>query len=316
MDGVFDFEKPIVHLEKKLADLRELAEKQGMDFHDEMCTLEQKIAGLIESTFAKLSPWQRVQLSRHPQRPYLRDYIDRLFPDFYELSGDRAFGEDEAILGGLATFQGSSLMIIGSQKGRTTKQKMDRNFGMARPEGYRKAIRLYELADRFKIPILTLIDTPGAYPGIDAEERGQSQAIAEALVSMFATSVPIVSIVTGEGGSGGALAIGIGNIVLMQEYSIYSVISPESCASILWNDASLAEKASEKLKMNARDVLSLGIIDGIVPEPPGGAHRNWDEAAALLHCAIQNAFHELTSVNCKEHRAEKFRAIGTQAYHE
>ncbi len=333
MEAVFEFEKPIVNLEKKLQDLRELAKAEGVDFTKEIGILEKKVQSLIDETYSKLTPWQKVQLSRHPNRPYARDYIDLLFPDFMELHGDRTFGEDQAILGGVATWpasipgtEGSTdaskktpIMIIGHQKGRTTKQKMARNFGMAKPEGYRKAIRLMDLANRSKMPILTLIDTPGAYPGLEAEERGQSQAIAESIEFMFTLSVPVTAIVIGEGGSGGALAIGIANRVLMQEYSVYSVISPESCASILWSDSSLAERASEKLKMNPPELLKLGVIDGIIPEPRGGAHRDWNLAAKLLREAIEESFEPQFKMAKKnpeklvDERIQKFRSSGNAA---
>ena len=300
MEAFFDFEKPIVNLEKKLQDLRELAKAEGVDFSQEINILEKKVSVLIDETFAKLTPWQKVQLSRHPNRPYSRDYIDALFPDFMELQGDRFFGDDQAMLGGTAMWTlggGKSIpiMILGHQKGRNTKQKMERNFGMAKPEGYRKAMRLMTLANRAKMPIVTFIDTPGAYPGQDAEERGQSQAIAESIHLMFGLNVPVVSIVIGEGGSGGALAIGVANRVLMTEYSTYSVISPESCASILWSDSSLAERASERLKMNPPDLHKLGVIDGIIPEPRGGAHRDWALAFELMGKGLKKYFDPLVS---------------------
>jgi acetyl-CoA carboxylase carboxyl transferase subunit alpha len=323
MEAFFDFEKPIVNLEKKLQDLRELAKQEGVDFTHEISILENKVVQLIDETYAKLTPWQKVLLSRHPSRPYTRDYIDLIFPDFMELHGDRTFGDDQAVLGGTATWNETPVMIIGHQKGRTTKQKMERNFGMAKPEGYRKAMRLMHLADRCKMPIVTLIDTPGAYPGLEAEERGQSQAIAESIELMFGLNVPIVAIVIGEGGSGGALAIGVANQVLMQEYSTYSVISPESCASILWSDSSLAERASERLKMNPPDLLRLGVIDTIIPEPKGGAHRDWNLAAKNLRDALDAALEPLVKTakaNAKKspkklmmERTEKFRAIGQAA---
>jgi acetyl-CoA carboxylase carboxyl transferase subunit alpha len=323
MEAFFDFEKPIVALETKLQDLRELAKQEGVDFSNEITILEKKMSTLIDETYAKLTPWQKVQLSRHPSRPYTRDYIDLLFPDFMELHGDRTFSDDQAILGGVATWNGTPIMILGHQKGRTTKQKMERNFGMAKPEGYRKAMRLMSLADRSKMPILTLIDTPGAYPGIEAEERGQSQAIAESITLMFGLTVPIVTIVIGEGGSGGALAVGVGNQVLMQEYSTYSVISPESCASILWSDSSLAERASDRLKMNPPDLLRMGVIDAIIPEPKGGAHRDWNLAAQYLREALTTTLDPLIK-SAKENRkkapkkimmdrTDKFRAIGQAA---
>lgn len=346
MEAFFEFEKPIVNLEKKLQDLRELATQEGVDFSHEINILETKVAHLIDDTYAKLSPWQKVQLSRHPNRPYSRDYIDLLFPDFMELQGDRTFSDDQAVLSGIATwpprqpaspaaaesgngstlpsgaqagkddFSRTPILILGHQKGRTTKQKMERNFGMAKPEGYRKAMRLMALAERSKLPVITLIDTPGAYPGIEAEERGQSQAIAESILAMFKLSVPSISIVIGEGGSGGALAIGVANQVLMQEYSTYSVISPESCASILWSDSGLAERASEKLKMNPPDLQRLGIIDGIIPEPKGGAHRNWVEAADFMRAALMERFEPLLKTwhthpkKIISERHKKFRGMG------
>jgi acetyl-CoA carboxylase carboxyl transferase subunit alpha len=311
MEAFFDFEKPIANLEKKLQDLRELSNQEGVDFGKEITLLEKKMTKLIDETYAKLTPWQRVQLSRHPSRPHTRDYVDALFPDFMELQGDRAYGEDQALLGGIATWppvmpgaapgasnnvsnninepidsERISVLILGHQKGRNTKQKMERNFGMAKPEGYRKGMRLMKLAERSRMPVICFIDTPGAYPGIDAEERGQSAAIAESIELMFKLSVPNLSIVIGEGGSGGALAIGIANVVLMQEYSYYSVIAPESCAAILWSDSSLAERASEKLKTSPNDLLRLGVIDAIIKEPKGGAHRDWGQAATFLREAM------------------------------
>lgn len=316
MEAFFDFEKPIVSLEKKLIDLREISRQEGVDFSEEIRVLEKKVAELIDQTYAKLTPWQRVQLSRHPNRPYSRDYVDALFPDFKELRGDRAFGDDQAILGGVGTWKEQPVLILGHQKGRSTKQKMERNFGMARPEGYRKAMRLLELANRSKMPVITFIDTPGAYPGIDAEERGQSQAIAESIRMMFGLNIPIISIVIGEGGSGGALAIGVANRVLMQEYSIYSVISPESCASILWSDSSLAERASERLKMMPSDLLRYRVIDGVIPEPKGGAHRDWKETFRLVGDALDSHLSPLLKTLKKnpeklaEERLKKFRKMG------
>ena len=303
MDAFFDFEKPIINLEKKLQDLRALAQQEGVDFSNEINILEKKMGTMIDDTFSKLSSWQRVQLSRHPNRPYARDYIDLLFPDFMELQGDRCFSDDQAILGGIATWPPADIpvkttptpqnqasripvLILGHQKGRSTKQKMERNFGMARPDGYRKAMRLMAMADRFKMPVITMIDTPGAYPGLEAEQRGQSQAIAESIHFMFTLNIPVISVVIGEGGSGGALAMGVANKVLMQEYSTYSVISPESCASILWSDSTLAERASEKLKMNPTELLKLNVIDEMIPEPKGGAHRDWIQSAAYLREAF------------------------------
>lgn len=336
MESFLDFEKPIVNLEKKLIDLRDLAKQEGVDFTNEIKILEKKMISLIDDIYAKLNPWQKVQLSRHPNRPYTRDYIDLLFPDFMELHGDRCFGDDQAIIGGIATWPPAfpvsssetsqsnpkavhsrrSILILGHQKGRTTKQKMERNFGMARPEGYRKAMRLMALAEKSKMPILTFIDTPGAYPGLEAEERGQSQAIAECIHFMFGLKVPIVSVVIGEGGSGGALAVGVANRVFMQQYSTYSVISPESCASILWSDSSLAERASEKLKMNPTELLKLGVIDGIIDEPKGGAHRNWIAAAQNIRVSLIENFDSLIKIwnqspeKLWEARLAKYRSMG------
>lgn len=319
MEAFFDFEKPIANLEKKLQDLKELAKQEGVDFGTEIDKLEKKVVQLIDDTYAKLTPWQKVQLSRHPARPYTRDYVDLLFPDFLELHGDRTFGDDQAILGGIALWDRTPILILGNQKGRNTKQKMERNFGMARPEGYRKAIRLMNLAERSRMPILTFIDTPGAYPGLDAEERGQSQAIAESIQTMFNLTVPIASVVIGEGGSGGALAIGCAHTVLMQQYTVYSVISPESCASILWSDSTLAERASERLKMSPNELLHLGVIDGIIPEPKGGAHRDHRLAAQLIRENLVKHFQPLIELGQKDpkklmqDRMEKFRKMGIQA---
>lgn len=323
MESYLEFELPIVQLEKRLADLKELSEHEDVSLDAEIAQLEKKRLALIDEIFSNLTPWQRVQLSRHAQRPYTQDYVAELFPDFMELQGDRAFGDDPALLGGTATIELNGkrlpILILGHQKGRTTKQKIERNFGMAKPEGYRKAIRLMRLAERAGLPVLTLIDTPGAYPGLDAEERGQSAAIAESIETMFTLSVPIVSIVIGEGGSGGALAIGIGDRVLMQENATYSVISPESCASILWSDSTLAERASDRLKINAKDLLKLKVIDGIIDEPKGGAHRDWKSASKLLYRQIQREFDALLnhdaskSLGRADARCEKFRQMGSVA---
>lgn len=327
MEAHYEFEKPIVLLEKKLADLRELSKNDHLDFKSEIQSLEKKVAKLIEETYANLTPWQLVQVSRHPNRPYTRDFVDALFEDFMELHGDRGFADDQAILGGVGLWDAGGtlgkipVMILGHQKGRSTKQKMERNFGMARPEGYRKAMRLMEMADRAGMPIVTFIDTPGAYPGLDAEERGQSQAIAESIRKMFGLKVPVISIVIGEGGSGGALAIGIGDKVLMMEFSTYSVISPESCASILWNDSTLAERAAEKLKMSAKELLTLGVVDGVIEEPAGGSHRDWAAAFELMRKALVKHLNPLLKTQGKAQatkklladRFDKFRAMGESA---
>lgn len=326
-DVLLDFEKPIAELERKLSELQDLSRDEKIDFSRETKVLKSKIDQLTLDTFQNLSAWQKIQLCRHPSRPHTRDYVDLLFPDFMELRGDRAFGEDPALLGGVASWtvgdQAFSCLILGHQKGRTTKLKLERNFGMVKPEGYRKAIRLMQLAERTRMPVITLIDTPGAFPGIEAEERGQAQAIAECIQQMFALTVPSIAIVIGEGGSGGALAIGVANRVLMQQYSSYSVISPESCASILWSDAQLAPRAAEKLKMSAPELLSLGVIDAIVQEPDGGAHRNWSQAAEHLGQAIHTHLDPLitswmdgkakSAQTIKMERLDKFRTMGNLA---
>ncbi|MCO5143661.1 MAG: acetyl-CoA carboxylase carboxyltransferase subunit alpha [Oligoflexia bacterium] len=314
MEAYYEFERPIANLEKKITDLRSMAQQEGMDFGSEITALQQKLEKLIQETYANLSPWQRVQLSRHPQRPYAQDYIDHLIEDFQELHGDRKFRDDAAIIGGLGKFRGRPILLIAQQKGRGTKEKMKRNFGMAKPEGYRKAIRLMEMADRFSLPILTLVDTPGAYPGIDAEERGQSEAIADSIMRMFGLKVPVISVVIGEGGSGGALAVAVANVVLMQEFSTYSVISPESCASILWSDSSMSEQASKVLRLSAPEVLSLGVIDKIIEEPKGGAHRDHALAAKLLGDEIHKQLEKLTKedLNLDKSRLERFRSMGSK----
>ena len=325
MEIFFEFEKPIQILEKKLVELREISSSDGVDLKREITTLEKKLKTLVEETYSGLTTWQRVQMSRHPNRPYTQDYLDSIFPDFMELHGDRAFGEDAALIGGTATWElkGKKIpvLILGHQKGRTTKQKVERNFGMAKPEGYRKAIRLFEMAERFRLPVITFIDTPGAYPGMDAEERGQSQAIAESILAMFGLTVPVCTVVIGEGGSGGALAIGIGNRVLMQEFSTYSVISPESCASILWSDSSQAERAAERLKVTAKDLNEMKLIDAIIAEPNGGAHRDKEGAIASLRKSLEKEFgdlalqnfkdsHSTASAKIREDRFQKFRHMG------
>jgi len=308
MDIFFDFEKPIVALEKKLEELREIAGSDEVDLSKEISNLQTKLERLVKDTYSELSTWQRVQLSRHPNRPYTLDYWETIFPDFQELHGDRTFGDDLALIGGTATWEINGkkipVLLIGHQKGRSTKQKVERNFGMARPEGYRKAIRLFQLAERFRLPVITFIDTPGAYPGMDAEERGQSQAIAESILEMFKLTVPTCSIVIGEGGSGGALAIGVGNRVLVQEFSIYSVISPESCASILWSDSTQASRAAERLKITARDLEAMKLVDGVIPEPNGGAHRDRARAIESLKSELEKNFGPLVSQNFKDPRSK------------
>ncbi|MGZ3694910.1 MAG: acetyl-CoA carboxylase carboxyltransferase subunit alpha [Bdellovibrionota bacterium] len=315
MDAYYEFERPISNLEKKITDLKEMSTQEKMDFSTEIGALEKKLKVLIAEIYGSLTPWQRVQLSRHPQRPYAEDYINLIFTDFQELHGDRKFRDDAAIIGGLARFRGQPVLVIGQQKGRGTKEKMKRNFGMAKPEGYRKAIRLMEMAARFELPIITLVDTPGAYPGIDAEERGQSEAIADSIMRMFNLPVPVITAVIGEGGSGGALAIAVADQVLMQEFSTYSVISPESCASILWSDSAMCEQAAKVLKLSAPEVKDLGVVDGIIPEPQGGAHRDHSGAATLLADAIEARLKELLPKEGKallKGRLERFRKMGLE----
>lgn len=281
-----DFEQPIAELEAKIEQLRYVSNDAEINISEEINRLQAKSNELTRSIFMNLNAWQISKLSRHPQRPYTLDYIKRLFTDFEELHGDRTFADDKAIVAGLARFRGQPVMIIGHQKGRDTKEKITRNFGMPRPEGYRKALRLMKLAERFRIPILTFIDTPGAYPGIDAEERNQSEAIARNLMEMIRLKTPIICTVIGEGGSGGALAIGVGDLVYMLEYSTYSVISPEGCASILWKSADKAADAADAMGITAKRLLELGLIEKIIPEPLGGAHRHPDDMATILGNAL------------------------------
>src|SRR6478609_3981640 len=279
---LLDFEKPIAELEAKLDDMKHLASDSDKEVKAAVKALEKKIHELKKETFDNLTGWQRVQLSRHPDRPYTLDYIYEITTDFIELHGDRNIGDDKAMVGGLGTIDGQTFMLIGQQKGRNTKQRQMRNFGMANPEGYRKALRLMRIAEKYNKPIVTFIDTPGAFPGLEAEERGQGEAIARNLKEMFMIKVPIICIIIGEGASGGALGIGIGDKVLMLENSWYSVISPENCSSILWRSWNFKEKAAEALKLTSHDMNQNGLIDGIIPEPLGGAHRNHEEAFATV----------------------------------
>ena len=284
-----DFESPIAEMEDKIEQLRYVQDDSALDIMDEISRLSKKSAALTKDIYAKLSPWQISQVSRHPQRPYTLDYIEHLFTDFEELHGDRCFADDKAIVGGLARFNGQSVMVIGHQKGRDTKEKIARNFGMPRPEGYRKALRLMRLAEKFGIPIMTFIDTPGAYPGVGAEERGQSEAIGRNLYEMTELRVPIICTVIGEGGSGGALAIAVGDALLMLQYSTYSVISPEGCASILWKSAEKAPDAAETLGITATRLKTLGLIDKTIAEPLGGAHRDYAATMQNVKKALQDA---------------------------
>jgi acetyl-CoA carboxylase carboxyl transferase subunit alpha len=311
MPDALDFEQPLLELETRIAALQ--AGDDPGRVHEEIARLEERLARLRQRTYANLTAWQRTLLARHPRRPYTRDWCRLLFDDFLELHGDRLFGDDAAIVGGLARFEGRSVVVIGHQKGRDTREKIARNFGMPHPEGYRKAHRLFELAARFAKPVVTFIDTPGAYPGIGAEERGQAEAIARNLKLMAGLPTPIVAVITGEGGSGGALAIGMGNRVLMLEYAVYSVISPEGCAAILWGDAGKAPEAAEAMKTTAPELLRLGVVDGIVPEPVGGAHRDWDAAAAHLRGALREELAALADRSADalvSERYDKFRRIG------
>lgn len=313
-EGLYlEFERPIQELEKKISDMRDFSVGKSIELSGEIASLEQKLERLRTEIYSGLTRWQRVQLSRHPKRPHTLDYINLISSDFVELHGDRGFADDKAMVGGLATIEGQQVMIVGQQKGRDTKQKLIRNFGMAHPEGYRKARRLFNLASRFHLPIVILIDTPGAFPGIGAEERGQAEAIALNIQVMFTLKVPIVVVIIGEGASGGALGIGIGDRVLMMEYSWYSVISPEGCAAILWRDAAKAPEAAEALKPTAEDLLSLGIVDKIIPEPTGGAHNDPPQAAKIVKEEILNTLSELRQKPVElllEERLQKYRRMG------
>jgi acetyl-CoA carboxylase carboxyl transferase subunit alpha len=310
---VLPFEKPVVDLVEKVKELRSLA-SSDQRFEPELARLEEKTTRLAREIFADLTPMQKVQLSRHNNRPYTLDYVKRLFSDWVELRGDRRFADDPAIVAGMARYHGRSVVVVGHQKGRGTKENMKRNFGMPHPEGYRKAIRMYEMADRFGLPILTFIDTPGAYPGIAAEERGQSEAIGAALAAMARASVPVVATIIGEGGSGGALALGVANRVLVLEFGCYSVISPEGCAAILWKDGARADEAAAQLRITAPDLHELGVVDAIVDEPAGGAHQDHDEAAARLDRVLAAHLDELSGLSrdaLVEDRYRRFRALGS-----
>ncbi len=312
MSHVLAFERPVAELIARVRELRALASADPR-LTPELERLEAKASALAREVFAELSPMQKVQLSRHPGRPYTLDYVQRLVTDFIELKGDRRFADDAAIVAGLGRYHGRRVAIVGHQKGRNTKENLSRRFGMPNPEGYRKALRLYELADRFELPVLTFIDTPGAYPGLEGEERGQSEAIGACLERMASLGVPIITSVIGEGGSGGALALGVGNRVLVMEYGYYSVISPEGCAAILWKDGTMAPEAAARLKLTARGLLELGVVDAIVPEPPGAAHQDPDEAARLLDRSIYAAlssYDQLGPEAIREDRYARFRRMG------
>ena len=304
-----DFEQPVADLEGKIEALRFAQDDSAVDISEEIGRLEKKGQSLTKDIYAKLTPWQISQVARHPQRPYTLDYIEHIFTDFDELHGDRSFADDHAIVGGLARFNGQPVMVIGHQKGRDTKEKIYRNFGMPRPEGYRKALRLMKLAEKFGIPVMTFVDTPGAYPGIDAEERGQSEAIGRNLYVMAELKVPIIVTIIGEGGSGGALAIAVGDVVQMLQYSTYSVISPEGCASILWKSADKASEAAEIMGITAPRLKTLGLIDKVVSEPCGGAHRDYAAMAQSLKKALQDALKQLSGLSTGELLEARFERL-------
>ena len=313
MPSFLDFEKPIAELQGRIDELRETASDGNLDLSADIMRLQAKSDKLLKDTFARLTPWQKTQVARHPERPHFKDYAAALFEEFVPLAGDRAFGDDQAILGGFATFRGRKIMVLGHEKGDDTASRLRHNFGMGKPEGYRKAIRLVELADRFGLPIVTLVDTSGAFPGIQAEERGQAEAIARSTEACLNAGVPIVSAIVGEGGSGGAVALAAGNRVLMFEHAIYSVISPEGCASILWRTADKAAEAAEAMRITAQDLKAFGVIDTIVPEPLGGAHRDRAVAIDALGDALTNALDSLvplSPVELRKERQAKFLKMG------
>ena len=311
-----EFEKPLVELKKKIHELEQFSKQNSIDVSDLVKALHLRQEEMMKTIYSNLTPWQRVQLARHPERPYTLDYIERIFPGFIELSGDRRFSDDKAVVGGFARFQGKPVMVIGTQKGRDMKSNLFRNFGWPNPEGYRKAMRLMKLADEAGVPIITLIDTPGAYPGVTSEERHIGEAIAVNLRDMFSLSVPVIAVVIGEGGSGGAIGIGVGNRILILENAYYSVITPEGCAAILWKDRKFAPQAADALDLTAERLLELGIADKIVKEPFGGAQRDFDKAAEYLAEALAEQLAELKKLSptkLRDQRYEKFRAIGVFA---
>jgi len=308
-----DFERVIAEVEEQIETLRGVARERGLDVSTELRSLERKLSGLKQDTFRNLSPIERVQVARHPRRPYTLDYVEMIFTDWVELHGDRAFKDDASIVGGWARLNGDTVMLIGHQKGRDMKENLSRNFGMPHPEGYRKALRLMKLAEKFGRPVVTMIDTMGAYPGLGAEERGQAEAIARNLREMAALKVPAVAVVIGEGGSGGALAIGVADRVLMLENSVYSVISPEGCAAILWKDAAHRDKAARAMRVTAGDLKALGVIDEVIPEPPGGAHADWEETGANLKEALLRQLGGLKAMDVaslRQARLEKYLGMG------
>lgn len=308
-----EFEKPIVELEKMLDDLKARSKEHSIDLKEEVLKLTQKLELTRKEIYQNLTPWQRVQIVRHTKRPYALDYIERLFEDFIELHGDRLYGDDRAIIGGIAQFEGRPVMVVAQQKGRSTKENLMRNFGCPHPEGYRKALRLMRMAHKFKMPVFCFIDTPGAYPGVASEERHVAEAIAVNIREMFHFEVPIIALVIGEGGSGGALGIGVADRVLIMENAYYSVISPEGCASILWKDRAYASRAASALKLSAQDLKPFKFIDEIIPEPQGGAHYDWDQAAASARPVLSRHLKEISRLSVKqllEHRYGRFRQYG------
>ncbi len=316
MRHFLDFEKPVAELESKIEDLRRMQQPGGIDIDEEVAALEQKADEQLRLTYANLTAWQKTQVARHPDRPHALDYIRGLIEEFTPLAGDRAFADDAAVVGGLGRFNGRSVVVLGTERGSDTETRVKHNFGMARPEGYRKAQRLIGLAGRFRLPLLTFVDTAGAFPGIDAEARGQAEAIARSIEACLDAPVPVVATIIGEGGSGGAIALAAGDRVLMLEHSVYSVISPEGCASILWRDAAQASVAAEALRLTATDLLGMGIVDTLVPEPLGGAHRMPADAIAAVGAAVQDALAPLTQLDpaaLLARRREKFLAMGRDA---
>jgi acetyl-CoA carboxylase carboxyl transferase subunit alpha len=314
MRHFLEFERPVAELESKIEELRHLSTENGLNIAEEVGRLAGQVDRILRQTYAKLTPWQKVLVARHPERPHCRDYLASLVDDLVPLAGDRTFAEDHAVIGGLARFRGHSVVVLGTEKGADTEARVKHNFGMARPEGYRKARRLMRLAEHFQLPLLTFVDTAGAYPGIDAEARGQSEAIASAIETCLDIRVPVIATVIGEGGSGGAIALAAGNSVLMLEHAIYSVISPEGCASILWRSSDNAQDAAEALRLTAQEMLRFGVIDQIVTEPLGGAHRAPQEAIAHLGKAIEEALHRYTGLDgetVRRQRRQKFLAMGS-----
>ncbi|MCK5424336.1 MAG: acetyl-CoA carboxylase carboxyltransferase subunit alpha [Emcibacter sp.] len=308
-----DFEKPIAELESRIRDMKNLESGEDINIAEEVVRLEGKRDKLLRDTYSKLTPWQKIKVARHPERPHFKDYVEELVTDFMPLAGDRAFSDDEAITGGLGRFKGQSVMVIGHEKGHDTQSRIKHNFGMARPEGYRKTVRLLKLAEQFDIPVITLVDTSGAYPGVGAEERGQAEAIARSTEACLGLKVPLVSIIVGEGGSGGAVALAAGNRVLMMEHAVYSVISPEGCASILWRTSDNAEDAANALKITAQDLLKLKVIDEIIPEPVGGAHRDHALTMDTIRKSLETTLSELSALSgnkLKDLRRKKFLNMG------